>query len=275
VTLDPVLFSSDARLVALLAGEAAPESQRVAGVVVDWEKQGKWDRQQEAETLIGTDTQIGLGTPAELAAVVAISPSRVSCRVDAWPHPGTCDEIDLAIHLGADEILLPMVRSAVEVEAALTRIGGRAGLGILVETRDAVEAAADLSSLPLTSVYVGLMDLAIDTRNPSIFAPMLDGTVERLRDLFSVRFGVAGLTVPWGGHPVPARLLAGELSRLDCDFSFLRRSFIRDAGQDPISALGEVRSMLERLAKRTEAEIESDRGAFVEAASAMLVRRSG
>ena len=84
-------------------------------------------------------------------------------------------------------------------------------------------------------MYVGLNDLAIERRSASIFEAITDGTVDRLREIFSVPFGFGGLTLPDRGHPVPCRLLINEMVRLNCHFSFLRRSFHRDIRGRPVS----------------------------------------
>ena len=150
-----------------------------------------------------------------------------------------------------------MVRSAGEVERALELVGGRVGLGILVETRDAVAAAGDLARLPLSRVYVGLNDLAIERGTPTIFAPLADGLLDELRERFAaVRFGFGGLTLPEAGTPLPCRLLMGELARLRADFTFLRRSFYRDvAGKDPEQEVARIRAAVAAaFARPPEAE---------------------
>jgi hypothetical protein len=209
------LFSTEPAVVneAVLAG--------VDGVVVDWERRGKEERQA------GADTQIGTDSLQDLIRVRRSTKASILCRIDAC-GPTTAHEVEDAIGAGADEILLPMVRSLEEVESLLERVRGRCGLGILVETLSAVRLAEDLGRLPLSRVYVGLNDLAIERRSPSIFEAVVDGTVEHLRRCFEVPFGFGGLTLPEGGSPVPCRLLIGEMARLGCDFSFLRRSFHRD-----------------------------------------------
>lgn len=210
----------------------------VAGIVVDWERSGKAERQS------GADTQINHDTPEDLRRVRASTAARVLCRINGF-GPQTRGEAERAIALGADEILLPMVRRLFEVEAVLTHVGGRCGVGILVETDAAVRLAKDLARLPLSRVYVGLNDLAIDRGSPNIFTAVLDGTVERVREPFRVPFGFGGLTLPWGGYPIPSRLLIAEMARLDCQFGVLRRSFLRDIrGREPV---GEVSSLLEAL----------------------------
>src|SRR5438105_3452703 len=98
-----------------------------------------------------------------------------------------------------------MVRSANEVEAALERTGTRCGVGILVETEAALAELDELAALPVTRAYVGLNDLAIERGNLNIFEPLVDGTVEEIRQHFGVPFGLAGLTVVDAGTPIPCR----------------------------------------------------------------------
>ncbi|HEX2192170.1 MAG TPA: hypothetical protein VHH09_03175 [Acidimicrobiales bacterium] len=202
------------------------------GAVVDWERRGKRRRQA------GVDTQVNADTPADLARVRAATDGRVLCRVNGW-GPWTPRELDLAVSLGADEVLLPMVRTAAEVDAALAVVAGRCGLGILVETVDAVDAVEELVRRPLSRVYLGLNDLMIDRLRAGterqdgrcLFDPLVDGTADLVAGAAAavgLSFGAAGLTRPDAGHPVPCRLLVGELARLGASFTFLRRSFHAD-----------------------------------------------
>jgi citrate lyase beta subunit len=228
-----------------------------AGVVVDWERRGKVARQA------GADTQINGDTPDHLRAVRAATPEAiVLCRTNGWSR-WTPAEIDLAVQLGADEVLLPMVRRPQEVEAALDVVDGRCGLGILVETTDAVHRIDELVRLPLSRVYVGLNDLMIDRGAVSLFEPLVDGTVERVRATVAaagVGFGLAGVTVPEAGHPVPCRLIIGELARLGADFTFLRRSFHADvAGRDVAVELPRIAAAIADARGRPSVEVIADR----------------
>jgi hypothetical protein len=256
--LKPVLFSSDQSFVEGLAGPGAPADGRVERVVVDWENHGKGERQREASCRIGTDTQISTDTPADLRRVVGISTVPVSCRLNSWSETSR-DELELAIALGASEVLLPMVRSVEEVEHALAVADERVDVGILIETEEAVGLARQLSGLTVSRVYVGLMDLALERGTSSIFEALVDGTVERVRHEVDVPFGVGGLTLPGCGHPVPAEILTAELVRLECDFSFMRRSFMRDCCEDPAKGLRAISAMVERLEARDGRTVAADR----------------
>jgi len=199
------------------------------GTVLDWERRGKQARQA------GADTQISGDTPADLAAVRAAHGRLILCRVNRWSEE-TRAEIDLAIALGADEVLLPMVRRPEEVDAALDAVAGRCGLGILVETTDAVRRVQALAARPLSRIYLGLNDLMIDRGGRSLFLPLVDGTADRVAVAArhaGIPFGMGGLTVPEAGRPVPCRLIVGALARAGASFTFLRRSFWADtAGRD-------------------------------------------
>jgi hypothetical protein len=243
----------------LLLFSTSPETVRaavdagVAGIVVDWEHRGKRARQA------GADTEINHDTPADLERVRAASDARVICRLNGY-GPHTPAELERAIACGADEVLLPMVRTVEEVASVCSLARGRCGVGMLVETVAAVACAPAFARLPLARVYVGLNDLAIARGTPSIFTALVDGTVEDARRPFRLPFGVGGLTRPEGGAPIPCRLLIGEMARLGCAFSFLRRSFHRDMrGRDLALEVPRLRAALDRARRRTRAEVARDR----------------
>lgn len=244
------LFSTDAPTVreATAAG--------VEMIVVDWESRGKRERQA------GADTEINSDTPEDLRRVRAATNATIVCRINQsgdW----TAREVDLALECGADEILLPMARGAAEVERLLRIVDGRCKVGILVETIDAAARAADLGQLPLSRVYFGLHDFAIDSGTTNIFLPAIDGTIERTREHFTVPFGFGGLTLPGHGSPIPSTLLLGEMIRLDCSFSFLRRSFHRDVAATSIAdGVAQIRGAIEKAERRSAAAIARDREAL-------------
>jgi hypothetical protein len=234
----------------------------VAEIIVDWEFRDKHRRQAEA------DTEINHDTVEDLRRVRACTRARVLCRINGFGEE-TPREIDEAIAAGADEILLPMARTVAEVEGALALTAGRCGMGIVLETNGAVACAAELASLPLSRVYVGLNDLAIERRTRNIFTAVRDGTVGEIRRHFQVPFGFAGLTLPELGCPIPCRLLIAELVRLECHFSFMRRSFRRDIqGRDMAAEVPRILESIRLTEGRTAAEMACDRRQLEEAIDA-------
>ena len=247
-----LLFTTDPSLIA--------EATRAGmdGYVVDWERRGKQRRQA------GQNTQINNDTLADLERARATTTARVLCRLNGF-GPWTRREVDAATTAGADELLLPMVRNPREVDAVLRMVRDRCGVGILIETQDGVRQARELARRPLSRVYIGLNDLRIDRGRQDLFEPLVDGTVDEVRRwVDGPRFGVAGLTLPHLGSPVPTTLIAAELIRLRADFTFLRRSFLADtAGQPLAPAVTAIRTHLAELNGRPADERARDREALV------------
>jgi hypothetical protein len=255
--LDLLLFSTDPAFI----GSAVRGG--VAGIVVDWERRGKAKRQS------GADTCIAAEDAGDLERVRAATTAPVLCRIDE-AGPWTPAQAALAADLGADEVIVPMVRRTEDVERVIDAVGGRCGVGLLVETREAVAEVDALAALPVSRVYVGLNDLAIERGSASLFDALADGTVERLREAVrDVPFGVGGLTVPGGGRPVPVELLAAELARLRVGFTFLRRSFCRDvAGRDVTEAVRAIRAANAAAAERDQARVDADHARLLEVVAA-------
>jgi hypothetical protein len=160
---------------------------------------------------------------------------------------------------GADEILVPMVKTVQEVEYILSEAERKVGVGILIETNAAIEISAQLAQLPLTRIYVGLNDLAIENQDGNIFTPLINGGIEKIRNNVSIPFGLAGLTLPERGFPVPCHLLIKEFVRLSCQFSFLRRSFLADVQDHDLSfVIGRIREEWDKAKKRTQWETITD-----------------
>lgn len=230
----------------------------IDGFVLDWESRGKATRQQ------GADTEINRDTPADVARISAVRDARRVVRVNAL-GPWTAGEIEAAITAGATDLLLPMVKTPAEVEGFLAMVGGRVRAGILVETVSACRHASAVAALPLDLVYVGLNDLSIDRGTDSIFAPLRDGLALELRAHFAgIPFGLGGLTVVDGGRPIACLDLMAELARLGCDFTFLRRSFHREAaGRDLGVEVARMQQQWSRLAGRSPDEVDADHRRFV------------
>jgi hypothetical protein len=254
-----LLFSTD------LAYVRAAVAAGIDGVIVDWEHIGKLARQTDA------DTQVNLHTDDDLREVRAATDAHIICRINNVASVIE-DEVERAIRLGADEILLPMVETPAEVTQLLSLVGGRAVVSIMVETEAAVRHAAELGRLPLGRVYVGLNDLAIQRRSANIFENVLNGTVEATRAHFPhTPFGFAGITLPTKGSPIPCWLLIAEMMRLDTHFTFLRRSFMRDVPVEDVGwALPAIREALEQARQRPHAQIAADQAALHAQIAALL-----
>lgn len=226
----------------------------IRNFLVDWECHGKAERQ------FSYDTEIAPVGTDELAAIAAVPETSAWCRINRL-GPKTADEVERALASGATGLFLPMVTAPDEVECFLRHVNGRCRTGILVETISALACVRDLAALPLDRAYFGLNDFAISRGGGSIFRAVLDGSVERAREAFAgVDFGFGGITAIDAGAPVPCARLVEEMARLDCSFSFLRRSFRRDVPHVGAAALvAGVQDYWQHCRRREAVAIEHDR----------------
>ncbi len=193
----------------------------ISGMVIDWENSSKRTRQSLY------NTQINLHTEKELIEVRRLTSKPVICRVNGGSFLNKT-EISKAIDHGANYIMVPMIKSLKDVEAALRMIDQKAKSILMIETEESLGLVDSLKNYQIDKVYVGLNDLAISRNCNNIFLPFIDGTIKKIRESITTEFGIAGLTHPHSGNPIGSHLLIQELKRLNCNFTFLRRSFYND-----------------------------------------------
>ncbi len=198
------------------------EASSIDTVIIDWEHIGKHHRQ------LDYDTEINHQDVNDLRALRERYSGTIVCRINGFPH-FSADEIRLAIDNGADIILLPMVKGPDHMEQALAVINNHAKLAIMIETQEAVNRLDELMALSPYFSYFGLNDYAISAGHPHLFTALAQDVIEKVAQrLSNLSFGFGGLTHPALGEPIPSYLLLAEMLRLQCDFTFLRRSFYRD-----------------------------------------------
>lgn len=236
----------------------------VDGVVIDLETRGKAERQS------GFDTEINAHSISTLASLRARTEQRLLCRLSC-PEPELI-EISRVIDAGADEVILPMLTSAKQAQDTCEKIGNACKITLMVETESMACEASKINALPIARVYVGLNDLQISRNSTSIFAPMQDGLLDRLRqDIDIPDFGFAGITLPSKGAPLRAKHLYNEMMRLGARFTFLRRSFYRDTAEISFAtAVTQIRNGLKVAQMRRKEEIETDHQAMTQAVLALM-----
>jgi 2-keto-3-deoxy-L-rhamnonate aldolase RhmA len=194
----------------------------IDGIIIDWERKGKKLRQQLF------NTQINQHTEKDLKAISKEAIPHIICRLNPQTKVNP-KEIFSAIDLGANELLIPMVRHAQEIEKVLNLVQNRAKVSIMLETQTAFQEIYALNNFPLERIYIGLNDLKIAMNSEYLFAPIANGMLDSIRPSINKKFGFAGLTHPTLGKPIPCKVLLEEMKRLNADFGILRRSFYKDA----------------------------------------------
>lgn len=237
----------------------------VSGLIVDLETNNKCFRQKDY------DTQINKHTINDIIQIKSLSKSQVICRINSV-NKNTVDELYNVINAGADEILIPMVRTLDEIEWVLELVNKKCLVSVMIETIDAIKIANKINQYPLKRVYVGLTDLWIERKTAHIFSAITDGTLEIVRkSITDIPFGFGGLTLPNRGYPLLAKHLFYELARLNCDFSFLRRSFVSDVKSHNVeSGIKSISEMMQKARLRNMQSIKSDYDAARKAINSLV-----
>lgn len=191
-------------------------------IFIDMEYIGKEERQK------GMDTVKNHHTVSDVKAVrKVLDRSQLLVRVNPI-HENSEQEINTVINAGADIVMLPMWKSAGEVEKFADIVGDRAKKMLLLETKEAWQCLDDVLKLGCADeIHIGLNDLRISTGKKFIFEPVADGTVESIFKIikpYGVPCGFGGFGMPGEGLLL-ADLIIAEHYRLGSSMAILSRSF--------------------------------------------------
>ncbi len=192
-------------------------------VMVDLEVNGKKERQKDRDTLISNHTF----EDVKLIRKV-LTESKLLVRINPiWE--GTKEEIDRAISLGADSLMLPMFRSRDEVETFLSLVNGRAESQLLLETSTGLEGIDSILDLKgISAIHIGLNDLHKELNLDFMFELLLGETLKELGEKViqrGITFGIGGVGRPLASQLLSPELIMKEHGRLGSSQVILSRDF--------------------------------------------------
>lgn len=239
----PVLITADPDLA------RSAERCGVGRIMVDLERNGKFERQKFRDTWISKHTLDDIGPVAG-----ALQQAELMVRINPL-FDGSAAEIDSAIERGAGAIMLPMFRRLEEIEQIGAIIAGRCRFIPLVETADAFEILERVAAhQAVDETFIGLNDLHISLGLDFMFEPLANGMLESacaaLRRA-GKPFGFGGIA-RIGEGDLPAEFIVREHARLGSTRVNLSRTFARQSSSDSALATGnsdvmqrEVRKLLD------------------------------
>lgn len=212
----------------LISNDVAFASASVAAgidrVLVDLERKGKSERQAGRGLFLSTHTWDDVASLRR-----ALPRGTLFVRVDPLNEQTPAD-VEMAIALGVDGLMLPFFRDAETVARFADLIHGRVALVPLVETAEAV-ASLDriIEAADLVEFHVGLNDLALSLGLGSLIElwgnPILD-RIAAVAHGRGVRFGIGGVTDPREkGLPVDPAWTISEQRRIGSTGALLGRNF--------------------------------------------------
>jgi len=213
-----ILIASDARSAAIA------DRCGVDVIMVDLEIMGKEARQGHLDTVISRHG------PDDIAIVrAACQRAQVLVRINPL-HSGSLEEINQAIALGADEIMLPMATTPGEASAFAALVAGRARTVFLLETVAAMARASEIARVPgIDRIHVGFNDLHLQAGLTFMFELLSGGLIDHLAALFKeagMPFGFGGVARV-GMGTISAEMILAEHVRLGSSQVILSRDFRR------------------------------------------------
>lgn len=186
------------------------------------ERQGGMDTVQNHHTIDDIRRLKPVVTKAEL--MVRVNPLHEATS----KYCGSKEEIDKAIAAGADVLMLPMFRTALEAKQFVDYVHGRATVQLLVETAEAVENIEEILKVPgIDEIHIGLNDLHLAYHKLFMFELLCDGTVERLCKRIAesgIKYGFGGIA-RIGLGMLPAEYIITEHYHLGSTAAILSRGF--------------------------------------------------
>lgn len=201
----------------------ACEKAGVDRIFIDMEHIGKEKRQG------GLDTVKNHHTIEDIKSVRSvISIAKLLVRVNPI-HEGSREEINAVINAGADFIMLPMWKTAEEVEIFLSLVNGRSKTVLLLETDKARLCLDEVIKLNgIDEIYVGLNDLHLSQQKKFMFELYTDGTVDEIAQKLknaNIKFGIGGVGRVNCDNLLPAENILCEHYRLGSSMVILARAF--------------------------------------------------
>lgn len=198
-------------------------------IMVDLERLGKATRQAGRNTWISDHT---LETVRDI--VTAVGQEHVIVRANPL-NVDSRAEISGILDAGATHLMQPMFDSLRDVTEFASLLPLDVSLLPLAETAAAVEAVADLATVPQVSdIHIGLNDLQISMGSAFMFEPLVSGQLEAIANRCHgarLGFGFGGIARVAEGVVPPEFLLAWHV-RLRSRRVILSRTFRSGDGTD-------------------------------------------
>ena len=245
--------------IALIAQQSG-----VQRIMVDMETLGKEERQKNMNSVKSHHT-------VEDAAAIAkvLTTSKLLVRINPW-HENSVKEIEAVIAAGTDSIMLPMWKSAEEVDSFLRAVNKRVRTTLLLETKEAEACLNAVLEHPLLDdIHIGLNDLHLSYGMDFMFELYPEGVVDRICQKCKAKgisYGIGGIA-RLGQGLVPSEFVIMEHYRLGSSGAILSRAFCNLAEIQDLDVIrqlfaeevGKIREYESTLPSKTVEEFAANR----------------
>ncbi|WP_239615845.1 aldolase/citrate lyase family protein [Cohnella mopanensis] len=236
-------------------------------IFVDLERNGKVERQGHLDTVISNHS-----FEDAYRVKKSIADAKMLIRLNPF-HDKTRDEVERALDVGADILMLPMFHGREEVERFCAYVNGRCDVIPLVETAQAMVRLDSIVEIEgISEIYFGLNDLHLALKLDFMFEILSSGLVDYMSGIVKLRglqFGFGGIS-RFGSGIVSGELVLAEHARLGSESVILSRSFHGNAKNlkelivnvDLEKEIKQLRQLGQELKLRNPDKIEQDRLLF-------------
>lgn len=196
----------------------------IGRIMLDLEINGKYERQGHLDTLISNHS---------ISDIPLLKESIVNAELLVRVNPlnqNSKQEIDEAINLGADLLMLPMFKNNLELKEFSDLVEGRVNIIPLVETYNSILDMHNIVKISgVKEIYIGLNDLHLDMGMKFMFEPLAIGMIDEAVKIIKesrLPFGFGGVARVGEGH-IPGELILAEHDRLGSSSVILSRTFHR------------------------------------------------
>ena len=198
------------------------QSAGIDRIFVDLEILGKQERQGHLDTVISSHSLDDISRIRRM-----LDKSELLVRINPV-HEGTEFEVTEVISRGADIIMLPMFKTAEEVDLFVQKINGNAKTSLLLETPQALVRIDEILEVGgIDEIHIGLNDLHLGMRLDFMFELLSGGIIDYLCHKIKskgIRFGFGGIA-RIGKGVLPADMILAEHYRLGSEMVILSRDF--------------------------------------------------
>ncbi len=228
------------------------QSYGVDRIWIDLETLGKEARQKNLNTVKSHHTIDDIRSLSPL-----LDTSELLVRINPW-NEHSVEEIEAVVAAGADRIMLPMWRTAEEVERFLAAVAGRTKVSLLLETREAEDCLDSVLALSgIDEIHIGLNDLHLSYGLIFMFELLSNGTVETICNKIRARgipYGFGGIA-RIGEGLLPAEKIIMEHYRLGSTRTILSRSFCNVDETTDLHQLDQLFALNMRTLRETETSV--------------------
>lgn len=265
-----LMYITNSPAVALIA-----EKNGVERIWIDLETLGKEERQKNMNTVKSHHTLQDVEVISNI-----LTKSECMVRVNPW-NGNSIDEIEKVIAAGADRIMLPMWKTASEVDVFLKAVNNRVKTTLLLETKEAAGCLDDVLKNPLLDeIHIGLNDLHLSYGLTFMFELLANGTVERLCQKMKnagIQYGFGGVA-RIGEGMLPAERVIMEHYRLGSTRAILSRSFCNTEEITDISEIEKLftenmltlRGFEKNISNKSEQEYMDNHACVAEAVASIV-----